>query len=101
MRISVGLLALLALAACEARHRPGFVTRVEQDCMAGVQEACSLMQGLQALSADPASSSPTASRSAVIRSQAQRNTDAIMQGVERARTAPRAAPTDAPSDGAV
>ena len=93
-------LALVALAGCEARHRPGFVTRVEQDCIAGSEEACDLLQGMRALAADPASASPMRHDQA-IRSQAQRNTDAILQGVERARAAPRPAPSHAPSDGQV
>lgn len=100
MRRCLILLALLLPAACEnAGSRPDFLARVQQDCQSGSTEACVLLQTIQASSDPEPVSAPR--RQQRIRSQAQRNTDAIMLGVERARAAPRPVQAPAPDNGPV
>jgi hypothetical protein len=43
--LSVALIVLMAVAGCH-RQRPGFMTRVREDCAAGQQWACDLLDEL-------------------------------------------------------
>jgi hypothetical protein len=45
-RISL-LIGLLSVAGCQA-HRPSFMTRVQQDCVAGDKWACDLIESMTA-----------------------------------------------------
>ena len=40
------LFVVLSFAGCQAPHRPDFLTRVIQDCAAGQQWACELLDAL-------------------------------------------------------
>lgn len=90
-RASGALLAAAALlAGChpQAAPPPSFLSRLQQDCLGGDPDACTFLASLQPqapLSAEqPPPSAPRR------RTQAQRNADAILQGMQRAHTVPRA-----------
>ncbi len=88
MRIILTILAVAVLSSCAEEPRPDFLSRVQEDCRSGSPEACMLLQSLQQQPVEPGQASP-ARRAVVRRSQTQRNTDAILQGMERARATPR------------
>lgn len=79
-----GTLLLVALAGCEP-SRPGFLTRLQQDCQSGDQDACGLLAG-PAMTPGPQSQ---AQQSARPRTPVQRDVDAIMQGMDRSRAESR------------
>lgn len=79
-----GTLLLGALAGCE-QPRPGFMTRLQQDCQSGDQDACGLLAG-PAMAPGPQTQ---AQQSARPRTAVQRDVDAIMQGMDRSRLEPR------------
>ena len=90
---------LLLLAGCGASEPPSLdlLTRVVQDCEAGNMDACGILRGM------PSAPTPSAVRRTARRSrtQVQQNTDALMQGVDRARAAPRTAPSPMPGFGPI
>jgi hypothetical protein len=43
--LSIALIVLMTIVGCHAR-RPGFMTRVREDCTAGQQWACDLLDAL-------------------------------------------------------
>jgi hypothetical protein len=65
----------LLLPGCQASY-PDFLERSQQDCVRGDRDACRMLNAL-----DPAAPS----RTAPSRTQAQRNAQAILQGMEQAR----------------
>lgn len=80
----VGLVLLGIMAGC-APQRPGFLGRLQQDCDAGDRDACVLLAGPM-VAADPRRPPQAMSRP---RNAVQRDVDAIMQGMDRNRPAPR------------
>ena len=91
--------ALAGLAGCEAQPRPDFLRRVAQDCRDGSVEACVLLQGM--LTAEGSVAPRSFTRVPARRNQVERNADALMQGVDRARSAPRAPHMESSSGGEV
>ena len=73
-----GVAMLGALAGC-APQRPGFLSRLQQDCNAGDRDACVLLAGPM-VSSEPGRPSQAASQP---RTTVQRDVDAIMQGMDR------------------
>lgn len=99
----IRLALLLALAGCAVDDTPpmpmDLLARVVQDCESGNADACSILRGMpsRALPANAAAPRPVR-RS---RSQVQQNTDALMQGVDRARSSPRITPSAVPGLGPI
>lgn len=97
----IRLALLLVLAGCGAADPPpmDLLARVVQDCESGNSDACSILRGMpsRALPANAAAPRPVR-RS---RSQVQQNVDALMQGVDRARSAPRVTPSAVPGLGPI
>lgn len=76
----IGALLVGMLAGCEAQ-RPGFLTRLQQDCQSGDQDACGLLAG-PAMAPGP---QPPIQPTPQPRTAVQRDVDAIMQGMDRSR----------------
>lgn len=76
--------AVLAVAGCEAQ-RPGFLSRLTEDCQTGDQEACSLLAGPVVVPPGPQQPFQPPPRA---RSLVQRDVDAIMRGMDRTRATP-------------
>ena len=94
------LALLLLLAGCGGASEPpplDLLARVVQDCEAGNADACSILRGMPS-APPPSAVRRTARRS---RTQVQQNADALMQGVDRARAAPRPAPSATPGWGPI
>ncbi len=77
-----GALLLSALTGCE-QPRPGFLTRLQQDCQSGDRDACGLLAG-PAMAPGPQSQTQQVARP---RTPVERDVDAIMQGMDRSRAA--------------
>jgi len=69
------LIVLVIMAGCQAR-RPDFVTRVQEDSAAGDQWACDLLDG------------PMPAEDIIIPGSVKDDVDAILRGIDRAKTAP-------------
>ena len=93
----IWLLALVGCAASDDAPPPDLLARVVQDCQNGNADACSILRGMPSR-AVPAAAPRPVRRS---RSQVQQNADALMQGVDRARSAPRVAPSAVPGLGPI
>ena len=97
----IRLALLLLLAGCAAADDPppsDLLARVVQDCESGNADACSILRGMPSRGL-PASATPRPVRRS--RSQVQQNTDALMQGVDRARSSPRITPSAVPGLGPI
>lgn len=89
----------MLLTGCQPEPEPDLMARVQRDCEAGHEDACSLFQGFLGSKVAIPASKPQRLRSRS--SQAARNADALMLGVERARAAPRSFLNAMPSDGEI
>ena len=78
------MIVLVILAGCQAR-RPDFVTRVQGDCTAGDQWACNLLGG------------PMPAEDIIIPGSVKDDVDAILRGIDRAKTAPHIGDPDTSS----
>lgn len=78
------VVAALAVAGCE-NQRPGFLSRLTEDCQTGDQEACSLLGGSVVVPPGPQQPFQPAPRP---RSLVQRDVEAILRGMERTRATP-------------
>ena len=76
--------ALFMVTGCE-NQRPGFLSRLTEDCRTGDQEACSLLAGPVVVPPGPQQPFQPAPRP---RSVVQRDVDAIIRGIERTRATP-------------
>ena len=77
---AVMLIVLTIIAGCHAR-RPDFITRVQEDCAAGDLWACDLLDALsRPIPAEDIKKCPDSVKDDV---------DAILRGIDRAKTAPR------------
>jgi hypothetical protein len=83
---AVMLIVLTIIAGCHAR-RPDFITRVQEDCAAGDQRACDLVDTL---------SRPMPEEDIKMQDNVKDDVDAILRGIDRARTAPRVGYPDIP-----
>ena len=83
---AVMLIVLTIIAGCHAR-RPDFMTRVQADCAAGDQWACDLVN---------ARSRSTPEEDIKTQDNVKDDVDAILRGIDRARTAPRVGYPDVP-----
>jgi hypothetical protein len=83
---AVMLIVLTIIAGCDAR-RPGFIPRMQQDCAAGDQWACDLVDTL---------SRPIPEEDIKTQDNVKDDVDAILRGMDRARTAPRVGYPDVP-----
>ncbi len=81
------LLAVLMIAACQAPlHRPSFLTRSIEDCTNGDEAACSMLHALAADGDQTGNAEPDSAAG----QQLEQNVDAIMSGIERAKSTPPA-----------
>lgn len=78
------VIAMLAVAGCE-NQRPGFLSRLTEDCQIGDQQACSLLAGPVVVPPGPQQPFQPAPRA---RSLVQRDVDAILRGMDRTRATP-------------
>ena len=79
-------MVLVSVAGCHVR-RPNFMTRVQEDCVAGDQWACDLAKSLgRAGSAEDIN----------VPDGVADDVDAIMKGIERARSGPNLRYPDVP-----
>ncbi len=78
------LLLLGILAGCE-QPRPGFLTRLQQDCQSGDQDACGLLAG-PAMAPGPQSQTQQSARP---RTPVERDVEAIMRGMDHSRVESR------------
>ena len=83
---AVMLIVLTIIAGCHAL-RPDFITRVQEDCAAGDQRACDLVDTL---------SRPMPEEDIKMQDNVKDDVDAILRGIDRARTAPRVGYPDIP-----
>ncbi len=83
-RLFDALLLLGLLAGCE-QPRPGFLTRLQQDCQSGDQDACGLLAG-SATAPGPQSQTQQSARP---RTPVERDVDAIMRGMDHSRVESR------------
>ena len=83
---AVMLIVLTIIAGCHVR-RPDFITRVQEDCAAGNLWACDLLDGL---------SHPMPEEDIKVQDNVKDDVDAILRGIDRARTAPRVGYPDVP-----
>jgi hypothetical protein len=83
---AVMLIVLTIIAGCHARQ-PDFMTRVQQDCVAGDQWACGLVDA-------PSRSMPE--EHIKTQDNVKDDVDAILRGIDRAKTAPRVGYPDVP-----
>jgi hypothetical protein len=80
------ILVASMLAGCAPQSpRPDFLVRSLQDCASGDQSACAM---LSSLSSTPVTVSDTNVQQQRARTQQERDADAIMEGIRRARSAP-------------
>jgi hypothetical protein len=82
MQKAFAILAVLLIAGCGTQaSRPSFLARSVQDCAAGDTEACAMLGSLGTV--------PTTTKQASAeprpRSQSQRDADAILEGIRKAR----------------
>ncbi len=95
MRTALAVLAALTIAGCQTwSPRPDFVMRSLQDCANGDQTACAMLGSLSTV--PPAQGEAAADQRP--RTQSEKDADAIMEGIRRARSSPpvqhlRIAPT--------
>ena len=96
----IRLALLLLLAGCATADPPpmDLLARVMQDCEGGNTDACSILRGLPRAT-PAATAAPRPVRRS--RTQVQQNTDALMQGVDRARSSPRTTPSPIPGLGPI
>ncbi len=81
-----GMLALL-LAGCSPQSpRPNFLARSMQDCASGDQQACAMLGSFSAVPASGKISEPADEPRQ--RTQAEKDADAIMEGMRKARSSP-------------
>ncbi len=96
MRAVFALLAVLVIAGCEAQEpRPNFLARSLHDCADGDQPACAMLGSLSPVS----TKAPEPNVEQRPRTQSEKDADAIMDGIRRARSSPpmqnlRMAPTN-------
>jgi hypothetical protein len=84
MHRAVIILAVLVVAGCQAQpNRPSFLGRSLQDCVNGDQAACSMIDALVVGSERTA----VAELSTPEQGQIEKDADAIVQGIKRARSA--------------
>lgn len=83
---AVMLIVLTIIAGCDAR-RPDFISRIQQNCAAGDQWACNQVDAL---------SRPMPEEEIKTHDQVKDDVDAILRGIDRARTAPRVGYPDVP-----
>ncbi len=83
---AVALIVLTIIGGCHAR-RPDFITRVHEDCAAGDLWACDLLDAL---------SRPMPEEDIKTQDNVKDDVDAILRGIDRARTAPRVGFPDVP-----
>jgi hypothetical protein len=69
------MIVLVIMAGCQAR-RPDFVTRVQENCAAGDQWACDLLD------------SPVPAEDIITPGSVKDDVDAILRGIDRAKTVP-------------
>lgn len=85
MRTALALLVVLMIAGCESQEpRPNFLARSLHDCANGDQSACAMLGSLSAVSTK-VNETKIEQRP---RTQAEKDADAIMDGVHRARSSP-------------
>ncbi len=83
MRTAFTLLAALLIAGCQAQAaRPNFLARSFSDCANGDQPACTMLGSLNGVS----SKSSQGSVDQRPRTQVEKDADAIMEGMRRARS---------------
>lgn len=80
------LIVLMVIAGCHAR-RPDFMTRVQEDCAAGNLWACDLLDAL---------SRPIPAEDIKAPDNVEEDVDAILRGIDRAKSAPRVGYPDVP-----
>jgi hypothetical protein len=80
-------IVLTIIAGCDAR-RPDFISHIQQNCAAGDQWACNQVDAL---------SRPMPEEDIKTQDNVKDDVDAILRGIDRARTAPRAGYPDVPS----
>lgn len=96
----IRLVLLLLLAGCATEDPPlDLLARVVQDCESGNPDACSILRGLPSRAIPATTAAPRPVRRS--RTQVQQNVDALMQGVDRARSTPRVAPSAIPGLGPI
>ena len=78
------MIVLVIMAGCQTR-RPDFVTRVQGDCAAGDQWACDLLDG------------PMPAEDIIVPGNVKDDVDAILRGIDRAKTAPHIGDPDTSS----
>ncbi len=85
MQKALAVLLVLLIGGCAAQPaRPNFLARSLQDCANGDEPACAMLGSL----APESSRATNAATNQRPRSQSQKDADAIMQGINRARSAP-------------
>jgi len=84
MQKALAILAVLLIAGCGTQAaRPSFLTRSVQDCTAGDTEACAMLGSLGTV--------PTTKEASAVqhpRTQSERDVDAILDGMRKAKPTP-------------
>jgi hypothetical protein len=83
---AVMLIVLTIIGGCDAR-RPDFISRIQQNCAAGDQWACNLVDAL---------SRTIPEDDIKTQDNVKDDVDAILRGIDRAKTAPRVGYPDVP-----
>ena len=60
------IVTLLTIAGCQPHHRPDFMTRVGEDCAAGDQWACDLLDAQRYPKSTPPIGTPHSRRGALL-----------------------------------
>ena len=83
MKQALIVLVALTIGGCASQEsRPNFVARSMQDCENGDKNACAMLGSLSTTS-PPATNAAPAARP---RTQSEKDADAIMEGIRRARS---------------
>ncbi|GAC1336792.1 MAG: hypothetical protein NVSMB18_00620 [Acetobacteraceae bacterium] len=92
------LVAILLLAGCAAEADPNtLLARVQRDCAEGLEDACSLFQGMRGLGTNLGSRSRGGRHA--YGPQVQQDVGALLQGMDRARASPRLHANEPPQNG--
>ena len=81
-RASVVLAALIIVGCQDQTPRPDFLARSQQDCANGDPEACAMLDVLSEIAVRTGATEPDTPD----RQQVEKDVDAIMEGISRARS---------------